>query len=175
MKKVKDLLLIPLVFVAIWVALKWYRMPGQSIGSIAPDFVGYMANGDSLRLSDYRNQLILLEFWGSWCGPCRAYNKELVGLYQKYKKTKFRKENNFSVISVGVETDRKRWLSAIEQDKLEWEEHISDLKRLYDHVALLYGIKEIPNNFLIDGDGEIIGVNLRIDQLDEILTYRSQK
>ena len=175
MKKVKDLLLIPLVFVVIWLSLKWYRIPGQSIGSIAPDFVGYMANGDSLRLFDYRGQLVFLDFWGSWCGPCREYNKGLVEVYDKFKNTNFRKENNFSVISIGVETDINRWLSAIEHDKLVWKEHISDLNRLYDHVALLYGIKEIPNNFLIDGDGEIIGVNLRIDQLGEILTYRSQK
>ncbi len=152
-----------------------YRVPGQSIGSIAPDFVGYMPNGDSLRLSDYREQLVFLDFWGSWCGPCREYNKDLVDVYREFKNTRFSNENNFSVISVGVETDRSRWLSAIEHDELVWEEHISDLDRFYDHVALLYGIKEIPNNFLIDGDGEIIGVNLRIDQLDEILTYRSQK
>ncbi|MCH2022200.1 MAG: TlpA family protein disulfide reductase [Saprospiraceae bacterium] len=175
MKKVKDLLLIPLVFVVIWLSFKWYRMPGQSIGSIAPDFVAYMPNGDSLRLSDYRNQLVFLDFWGSWCGPCREYNKGLARVFEEFKNSNFSYEKQFSVISVGIETDRSNWLLAIENDNLDWEEHVSDLNRLYDHVALLYGIKEIPNNFLIDGDGKIIGVNLRIDQLREILTYRRQK
>lgn len=175
MKKLKELLLIPLIIFLIWGAIKIYRMPGQSNGSIAPDFVGYMANGDSLRLSDFKGQLVLLDFWGSWCGPCRQHNKELVPLYKKYQGVKFQEESHFTIISVGIETDKKRWLAAIKKDGLEWFSHVSDVKRLKDHVALLYGIREIPNTFLIDGTGKIIGVNLLTEKLDEILASRRQK
>jgi len=175
MKKLKELLLIPFIIFLVWGAIKIYRMPGQSKGAVAPDFVGYMADGDSLRLSDFKGQLVLLDFWGSWCGPCRQHNKEVVPLYKKYQGLKFEEESNFTVISVGIETNKNRWLAAIKKDKLEWPNHVSDINRLDDHVALAYGIKEIPNTFLIDGMGKIIGVNLSIEKLEEILAKRRQK
>lgn len=172
MKKLRDLLLIPVILILVWGATKWYKTPGQSNGAVAPDFVGYMPNGDSLRLSDFQGQLVFLDFWGSWCGPCRVFNRDLVDLYNKYKDTKFKNESKFTIISVGIETKKEPWLAAIAQDGLVWKHHVSDLNRLYDHVALLYGIKEIPNSFLIDGTGTIIGVNLLKEKLDEILALR---
>lgn len=175
MKKLRELLLIPVIFVLVWGATKWYKMPGQSNGAVAPDFVGYKPDGDSLRLSDFKGQLVLLDFWGSWCGPCRVFNQDLVAIYNKYKDAKFEQESKFTIISVGIETNRDAWLNAIVKDGLVWDTHVSDVKRLYDHVALLYGIKEIPNSFLIDGDGMIIGVNLIKEKLDEILAHRQAK
>ena len=174
MKKIKELLWIPVIFALVWLAIKWYKIPSQSAGTLAPDFVGYMANGDSLRLSDYKGDLVLLDFWGSWCGPCRVYNKKLVEIYHKYKNARFKKEDKFTIISVGIETNKQRWLAAIEKDGLVWSQHVSDIKRLEDHVAELYGIKEIPNSFLIDGEGMVIGVNLLEEQLEEILARRRQ-
>ncbi len=175
MRKIKELLIIPVIILLVWLAVLWYRIPGQSNGAMAPDFVGYLPDGDSLQLSDFRGDLVFLDFWGSWCGPCRQYNKGLVKIYHKYKNTTFQKEDKLTIISVGIETKKSRWLAAIEKDSLVWPHHISDLERLYDHVALLYGIKEIPNTFLIDGTGQIIGVNLKEEELDEILAQRSQK
>jgi len=174
MKGLKELLLIPVIGLLVWLAIQWYRIPSQSNGDMAPDFVGYMANGDSLRLSDFKGQMVLLSFWGSWCGPCRQHNKGLVELYHKYKDRQFEKESKFTILSVGIETNKQRWLNAIEKDGLVWPNHVSDIKRLKDHVALLYGIKEIPNTFLIDGNGQIIGVNLLEERIDEILAHRSR-
>ncbi len=175
MIKFKELLFIPLIFLLVWIGLKWYRIPGQVNGAVAPDFTGYLANEDSLKLSDFKGQLVFLDFWGSWCAPCRSFNRDLTQIFDKYKNSRFTNESKFNIISVGIETNKTHWLSAIEKDGLVWESHISDLNRLYDHVALLYGVREIPNSFLIDGDGQIIGVNLLIEELDEILAQRSQK
>lgn len=174
MKNFKELLLLPLVFLGIWLGIKWYKMPIMGQGVEAPDFTGYMADGDSLRLSDYKGQIVLLHFWGSWCGPCRQHNQHLVQLYKTYRGKSFEQETAFKILSVGIETNKQQWLRAIEKDGLEWTEHVSDIQRLSDHVALLYGIKEIPSSYLIDGKGRIIGVNPSIDELDEILTKRSQ-
>ena len=175
MTKLRELLWIPVILLLVWGATKWYKMPGQSNGAVAPDFVGYMPNGYSLRLSDFQGQLVFLDFWGSWCGPCRVFNKDLVQLYDKYKNAKFQNESKFTIISVGIETKKEAWLAAIAKDGLVWEHHVSDLNRLNDRVALLYGIKEIPNSFLIDGTGKIIGVNLLKEKLDEILALRQAK
>lgn len=175
MKKLKELLFIPLIMFLVWGAIKIYRIPGQSKGAMAPDFVGYMPDGDSLRLSDFKGQLVLLDFWGSWCGPCRQHNSKVVPIYQKYQGVTFQEESNFTIISVGIETNKNRWLAAIKKDNLDWPNHVSDISRLEDHVALAYGIKEIPNTFLIDGKGQIIGVNLSPEKLEEILAKRRQK
>jgi len=172
MKISKELLLIPLIILIVWGAKKLYQAPAFSNGVPAPDFVGYKPNGDSLRLSNFEGQLVLLEFWGSWCGPCRQHNKKIVPLYHKYKDAKFKNATKFNIISVGVETQKKRWLAAIKKDKLVWDNHISDIKRLNDHVALKYGVREIPTSYLLDANRQIIGVNLSGEELDEILTQR---
>lgn len=172
MKQLKSLLLLPIIFLLVWLGIKWYRIPGAKVGADAYNFVGYLPNGDSLELNDFKGKLVLLEFWGSWCGPCRIANKELVPLYHKYKDARFKDAAGFEVISVGIETNKDRWLAAIKKDGLVWPHHVSDIKRLNDHVALLYGIKEIPNTFLIDQTGKIIGVNLTYQKIDEILTRR---
>lgn len=174
-KEHKDWIIYPAIFLFVLLGLKWYRTPNFSNGGAAPNFVGYLPNGDSLQLDDFKGDLVLLDFWGSWCGPCREANVHLVELYDKYKDAKFRKENRFVILSVGIETKKTRWLNAIKKDNLYWPYHVSDLKRLNDHVALLYGIKEIPTTYLIDGEQQIIGVNLSDIKLEELLTHRLQK
>ena len=138
-------------------------------GDIAKDFVGATANGDSLRLSDYKGSYVLLDFWGSWCGPCRAANRELVDIYAQFKDAKFKNANGFVILSVGIETDRDAWLAAIAQDGLVWKTHISDLQRLNSPIAQSYDVHSIPTQFLIDPQGIIVGVNLSAEQTKKLL------
>ncbi len=165
-----ELALIPIIFLLVWLGMKWYRMPGVAAGNAAPLFTGQLASGDSLRLVDLRGQWVLLDFWGSWCGPCRAANRNLVKLYRQYHHATFKNAKGFTIVSVGIETKKENWLRAIQQDQLNWPYHISDLNRLRDHVALLYGIKEIPTTVLIDPEGNIRAVNLDFEQLNAMLT-----
>ena len=175
MNKLKDLLWLPVIALVVWLAIKWYRAPAFSQGAGVPDFTGYLVDGDSIRLSDFEGQLILLDFWGSWCGSCRKHNKSLIKIYDQYKDAKFQNETKFDIISIGIETRKKNWLVAIEKDKLIWPNHVSDINRLNDHVAVLYGVKEIPTTYLIDGNRNILGVNLTEEELNQVLSLRLKK
>ncbi len=135
------------------------------IGAPAPDFTMNDVNGKPVTLSDYKGKYVLLDFWASWCVPCRQDNPYVRAAYEKYK------DKNFTIISVSVDENGKSWKQAIAKDQLTWEQ-ISDLKSP-NKVAELYGVQPIPDNFLIDPQGKIIerglhGENL-LKQLSKII------
>jgi peroxiredoxin len=135
-----------------------------SIGSMAPDFTENDTNDQPVKLSDFKGRYVLLDFWASWCGPCRAENPNVVKAYNTYK------DKNFTVLSVSLDQPGKRdaWLNAIHADSLTWTQ-VSDLKFWNNTAAKLYSIKAIPQNFLIDPSGRIIGRNLRGSDLEKKL------
>lgn len=132
-------------------------------GKEAPDFEELLPDGNSMKLSDLRGKVVLLDFWASWCGPCRRENPHVVGLYEKYK------DRGFTVMSVSLDKDRARWLEAIEKDNLSWPNHVSDLGYWASKAAKLYGVSGIPFTVLIDQEGKIIGTKLRGQDLTNAL------
>jgi peroxiredoxin len=135
-----------------------------SIGAIAPDFAQPDTNGTMVSLASFKGKYVLLDFWASWCGPCRAENPNLVKAFNTYK------GKNFTVLSVSLDRPGKKdnWLKAIHKDGLAWN-HVSDLKFWDNDAAKLYGIQAIPQNFLIDPSGKIIGKDLFGDGLEKKL------
>ncbi|QKJ28293.1 AhpC/TSA family protein [Mucilaginibacter mali] len=135
-----------------------------AIGSAAPDFTQNDANGTPIKLSSFRGKYVLLDFWASWCGPCRQENPNVVKAYNKYKTKKF--------TILGVSLDRPDgkadWMAAIKNDGLTWTQ-VSDLKYWNNEVAALYFVRSIPQNYLIDPEGRIIAKNLRGEDLDNKL------
>jgi peroxiredoxin len=133
-------------------------------GVMAPDFMQPDTSGKVVTLSSFRGKYVLLDFWASWCGPCREENPNVVKLYKKYK------GKNFTILSVSLDRskDRKEWMNAIHHDHLTWTQ-VSDLKYWKNGAAELYGIQAIPQNFLIGPDGKIVAVNLFGDDLDKQL------
>jgi thiol-disulfide isomerase/thioredoxin len=133
-------------------------------GKIAPDFEELMIDQKrKIKLSDLRGKVVLLDFWASWCGPCRRENPAVVQLYEKYKK------DGFTVMSVSLDTDKEKWKSAIIADKLTWTNHVSDLGGWKSKIAKIYKVNSIPLTVLIDKDGRIIKLNLRGEALSNEL------
>jgi len=133
-----------------------------AIGNPALDFTMNDTAGTPVSLSSFRGKYVVLDFWASWCHPCRHENPYIVAAYNKYK------NKNFTVLSVSLDNQKQAWLKAIHDDGLTWT-HVSDLKLWKNAVASMYGIKSIPTNFLLDPDGKIIGRNLMNEDLDKTL------
>lgn len=130
-------------------------------GKESPDFEELKIDGKTkMKLSDLRGQIVLLDFWASWCGPCRKENPNVVRLYEKYK------NDGFTVMSVSMDRDKAAWLAAIEKDNLTWPNHVSDLGHWSSKVPQLYQVKGIPFTVLIDKEGKIIKTNLRAETLE---------
>ena len=143
-----------------------YRAPHYLTGDQAPDFEVALADNTLVKLSDLRGKHVLLQFWGSWCGPCRRENPHLLKLYRRYH------DKGFEVFSVGIEQSPKAWQRAIEQDSMIWRYHSADFNDFKGGVAKQFNITSIPATFLIDPQGMIVGVNLAPEQMEKLLSKR---
>ncbi|MBC8053197.1 MAG: redoxin domain-containing protein [Sphingobacteriaceae bacterium] len=142
---------------------KMERLKALSVGKVAPDFQMASTDGQIFKLSQFRGQYVLLDFWASWCGPCREENPNLVKQFNAFK------NKGFTILGVSLDNNKDQWLKAISADKLTWT-HVSELKQWDSNIVKQYNLEAIPTSYLLDKEGKIIAKNLRGAELEQFLT-----
>lgn len=156
---------IPLfLLVAYFGGRAWYFTPSVSSEEVAKNFTAVRADGQSFSLEELHGGYVLLDFWGSWCGPCRRESPDLVRLQQQLA-------DKLTIVSIAIERDSSAWQRARAQDARSWEYQVMDqtnsLKFLGGKVASLYGVNQVPTNFLIDPAGKVLGVNVPLAEVNQ--------
>ena len=152
------------------VATSGNSQEGLEPGMKAPELEYASPNGEKIALSSLRGKMVLIDFWASWCPPCRRENPIVATAYRKFKNAEFKGGSGFTVYSVSFDRTKENWLEAIAKDGLSWPTHVSELKGWDAEAGYTYNINEIPSNFLIDGNGIILAQNLYGDSLQTTLS-----
>lgn len=160
--------LLALIAFVISLSIAFSQAQNLEVNDLAPEINLPNPKGDSIALSSFRGKVVLIDFWASWCPPCVKEQPELVKLYKQYKNKTFTAGNGFEIYGVSLDSKRENWEKAIAKWKISWTQ-VSDLKFWSSPVARIYNLQEIPANFLIDSNGNIIAKDLHGHDLEEFL------
>lgn len=171
----KSILILLGVFVLFFLVRYFYFKPMLVFGQNAPEWTAQDLEGKEWRLQDFRDYYLLIDFWGSWCKPCRQENPILAMLYDRYEKQIFKSAKGIQFISIALDENEEAVRTAILKDGLRWPHHILEKEMLNGPLAKLYGIRSVPHKYLIGPDGRIILANPDFKELDDFLAKDVKK
>ncbi len=176
-KTLLSVLIVIVLFVGFQFAKDFYMQPSVDGGEDIHNFSAVLADGSEFQMSDLKGNYVLLDFWGSWCGPCIAEMPQIKGLYENFKETKFKNGGSFTVVSVAVEKDEGRWRRALDRFQMPWPYQVLDQAtslRFFDSpIAAKYGVKQVPTKILIDENGKVISVDQPVEEIAAFLKDKS--
>lgn len=161
-----------LIVIGFQIGKKLYLKPKNITGEKAIEITGKLPNGTPFALSNLKGSYVLLDFWGSWCGPCRKANPNLVELYNRFNEKPFKDASGFEIVSIGLERSKVNWEKAIQSDQLSWPYHIMEAGSFESPVVQAYGVRQIPTKFLINPDGVLMAVDPSFEEIAKLLEDR---
>lgn len=150
----------------------YYLKPSNITGEKAIELTGKLPDGSEFKLSDLKGKYVLIDFWGSWCGPCRKSHPQLVSLYNRFNKQTFKDAEGFEIVSIGLEQSRTNWEGAIRTDQLNWPYHLMEQGSFESPQVKAYNVKQIPTQFLVNPDGIIMYVDPSFEEIAKLLGSR---
>ena len=161
-----------LVLVLFRIGKHFYLKPKNITGEKAMEIIGTLPDGSAFKLSDLKGKYVLVDFWGSWCAPCRKSNPQLVNLYAKYNNSTFKDASGFEIVSIGIEHSATHWQKAIQADGLTWPYQLMESASFDSPAAKAYGVKQIPTKFLINPEGIMMAVDPSVEDITRLLDDR---
>ncbi len=172
MSKLLNILIV--VVILAFLLFKFVLFNSIEVGNEAAEIEETLLDGTPFTLSSLRGNYVLIDFWGSWCPPCRKQNKDLVKLYGKFENKSFEDGDGFKIVSIAIEKKAENAKKAIAKDNLYWPHHIVQQNKfvLQNSLALKYGVKDLPSTFLLNPEGKIMATNKHPQELDQLLSAR---